>query len=254
MKYIASSDNAKIKLIRSLRNKKARRENNLFLLEGERLVFSAPPGFLKEVFIDSAKEDEYASRAVEMFGEYTTVKSEVFEKIKETETTQGIAAVAAIPEPRPVSGDIVCVLDAISDPGNLGTIVRSAAAFGITDIIASECADVYSPKAVRASMGGIYHVNVVPVSYAGAREILISRGYRTAVLDMGGADIYGYAPSPLTALVVGNEAHGVSEGFLGNADSVLAVPMPGGTAESLNAAVSASIAFSWLTHKIQTRR
>lgn len=248
MKYIASPDNAKIKLIRSLGNKKARRENNLFLLEGERLVFSAPAGFLKEVFIDAGKEEEYASKASALFGEYTLVKSEVFDKIKDTETAQGIAAIAAIPAPRPVSGDVICVLDGISDPGNLGTIIRSAAAFGIYDVVAADSADAFSPKAVRATMGGVYFVNFVPVSYAGAREIIVSGGYRTAVMDMGGRDIYSFAPDSRIAVVIGNEAHGVSDGFTDTADEVLSIPMPG-KAESLNAAISAAIAFSWLTHK-----
>lgn len=249
MKYIASSDNAKIKLIRSLGNKKARSENNMFLLEGERLVFSAPDGFLKEIYIGESAERAFGRAAGERFGDYTLISDRVFEKISDTVNAQGILALADIPAARRPDGKIICVADGVADPGNLGSVLRSAVAFGIYDIVAVNCVDAYSPKAVRATMGGIYHANVVRTSYAGARDIIVNGGYETIVLDMSGENIYSYTPRGKIAVVTGNEAHGVSAEFKRLADKTLSIPMPG-RAESLNAAVSASIAISWLSHNL----
>ena len=233
MKYIASSDNAKIKLIRSLGNKKARSESNMFLLEGERLVFSAPDGFLKEIYIRESAERAFGRAVGERFGDYTLISDRVFEKISDTVNAQGILALADIPAARRPDGKIICVADGVADPGNLGSVLRSA----------------YSPKAVRATMGGIYYANVVRTSYAGARDIIVNGGYETIVLDMSGENIYSYTPRGKIAVVTGNEAHGVSAEFKRLADKTLSIPMPG-RAESLNAAVSASIAISWLSHNL----
>ncbi len=255
MNVITSSQNGKIKLLRSLSNKKSSLENSLFLIEGVNILKDAPRGYIDEVFVresDAAKHAELCSRLTD---KAYAVADEVFDKVTATVASAGIIATARIPEPRPVTGDIIAVLDGVSDPGNLGTIVRTGVAMGISDFISIDCAYAYAPKVVRATMGGVYYANVVDFSYAGARGFLYNEGYATVALDMGGENIYTYSPrrGGKLAVVIGSEAHGISEEMRGIADTTLAIPMRGERIESLNAAASAAIAFSVLTEKIHSQ-
>lgn len=252
MNVITSAQNEKIKLIRSLSNKKSRKESGLFLVEGERSVFSTPDGAIKEIFIADDKQDKYLSGITRRGIEVSVVRRDIFGKIAFTEHSQGIVALARIPSENDVSGDIICVLDGISDPGNLGTIVRSAAAFGIKDLILADCCDAFDPKVVRSTMGGIFGINFVICTRARAIEIIKNKNYKPVILDMGGEDLYGWTPSGKIALTVGSEAHGVSEELrafaAGRPGGKIGIPMPGGV-ESLNAAVAVSIALSWVAAK-----
>lgn len=248
MNEITSAQNEKIKLIRSLGNKKARKESGLFLIEGERAVFSAPEEAIKEVFIASDKQDKYISEFTRRGVRINVVRREIFERAALTEHSQGIIALANMPEEKEISGDVICVLDGISDPGNLGTIVRSAAAFGVRDLILADCCDVFDPKVVRATMGGIFGMNFIICTRARTIELLNNYGFTTVILDMDGENLYEWAPSGRIALTVGSEARGASEELRSVSGARIGIPMPGGT-ESLNAAVAASIALSWVAEK-----
>ena len=248
---ITSPANGKIKLLRSLSNKKALLENSLFVIEGANILKDAPEGFIEEVFVRESDIGKYAALCERLTDRAYSVADEAFDRVSNTVTSAGIIATARIPEPRPVTGRFVAVLDGISDPGNLGTIIRTGTAMGIYDYISIGSAFAYAPKVVRATMGGVYYANVVDFSYAGARAFLNKEGYTVAALDMGGKNIHDYVPAAgRLALVIGSEAHGVSEEMRSLASVTLAIPMRGGHIESLNAAVSASIAFSVLTEKL----
>lgn len=249
MKIITSPQNDKIKVIRSLGDKKARAKHSLFIVEGANLIADMPLGYLNELYIAKSKAENLMPIAKKLNVEPVLVEDFVFEKISDTVNSQGILAVCPLPIKKEIMGKIVMVLDGISDAGNMGTIIRTSVAMGIEDFIAINCVDPYSPKVVRSTMGGIYHANIVSFSYAGACDAL--KDYQVAILDMGGENVFDYKPTLPLALVVGSEAHGVSNEMRDIANVVLAIPMYGNKIESLNAGVSASIVVSTVMDKLQ---
>lgn len=250
MKIITSSNNDKIKLIRSLSDKKARFKHSLFVVEGVNLVGDMPKGYAKELYIKESRLDVLMPIADKLGIEPTIVSDFIFDKISDTVSSAGILAIAELPAKKPITGDVVMVLDRILDAGNMGTIIRSGVAMGVTDYIAIDSVDAYSPKVVRSTMGGIFSANIVPFSYAGACDAL--NNYKVAILDMGGQNVFDYQPALPLALVVGNEAHGVSPELRDRADVVLAIPMYGNI-ESLNAGVSASIVLATVADKLNKK-
>jgi len=244
---ITSAQNAKIKLLRSLGDKKSRISSGLFVAEGSNLVKD-----IKEksssLFVRAGDADKYNTLIESWTGDVTLVADHIFDGVADTVSASGVLAAVPIPKSKPLTGRIVLVLDGISDPGNLGTILRTACALGIYDIIGAECADFFNPKTVRASMGGIFLANLVEVRREELPELL--KDYTVAALDMSGSDVYDFVPPARLALAVGSEAHGVSDTVKKLSSHTLAVPMYGGGIESLNAAISVSIALSAITHKI----
>jgi TrmH family RNA methyltransferase len=249
MKFITSSANDKVKLIRSLSDKKARAKHSLFVVEGVNLVGDMPQGYAKELYIAESKQSTLLHIAEKLGIEATIVADFVFEKLSDTVNSQGILALCPLPKQKEINAKVVMVLDGVSDAGNMGTIIRTAVAMGIEDFISINCVDAYSPKVVRSTMGGVYFANIVPFSYASACDAL--RNYKVAILDMDGENVYDFTPTTPMALVVGSEAHGVSKEMRERADKVLAIPMYGGKIESLNAGVSASIVMSVVADKLK---
>ena len=248
MKIISSPQNENIKVIRSLSDKKARAKHSLFLVEGSNLIGDMPLGYAKELYIAKSKVTTFLQLANKLGIEPVLVEDFIFEKITDTVTSQGIIAVCPLPTKKEIVGEVVMVLDGISDAGNMGTIIRTAVAMGVEDFITINCVDPYSPKVVRSTMGGVYYANIVPFSYAGACGAL--KKYNIAILDMNGEDVFDYKPSLPLALVVGSEAHGVSVEMRSIANKTLAIPMYGNKIESLNAGVSASIVLSTIANKL----
>ncbi len=249
MKFITSSANDKVKLIRSLCDKKARAKHSLFVVEGVNLVRDMPQGYAKELYIAESKQSVLLPIAEKLGIEATIVADFVFEKLSDTVNSQGILALCPLPKQREIKSKMIMVLDGVADAGNMGTIIRTAVAMGIEDFISINCVDAYSPKVVRSTMGGVYFANIVPFSYASACDAL--RNYKVAILDMGGENVFNFTPTTPIALVVGSEAHGVSKEMRERADKVLAIPMYGGKIESLNAGVSASIVMSVVADKLK---
>ena len=136
------------------------------------------------------------------------------------------------------------MLDGISDPGNLGTIFRTVAAVGVKKIYLVNCCDPYSPKTVRSSMSGIYHVEFYECSYEESFAAL--SGVKVFAADMGGSNIFEINPPDDYCVVIGNEANGISEEIEKRADGIIGIPMSK-TSESLNAAVSLAITLYTLT-------
>lgn len=244
MKTISSTQNSQIKLIRSLSNKKARLNNRLFVVEGGNIVKDMPISYAREFFIKESELDKFLEIAESKGGEITVVKDSIFDSICDTITPSGILALCDIPNAEAISGNVVMVLDGVTDSGNIGTIIRTATAMGVKDVVCVESADVFSPKVVRSTMGGIFHVNVINCTRAEVKELLY--GYDVLTLDMMGENVYEHRISNKSAIVVGNEAHGISDEIASIATKVLSIPMPGRNMESLNAGVSASIALSAL--------
>jgi TrmH family RNA methyltransferase len=167
---------------------------------------------------------------------------ELFRAISTVDTPTGIIALIRIPQPAEEKTDCCVLLEDVQDPGNLGSILRSAAAAGIRQIhLSPGCADAWSPKVLRAGMGAHFHLSI----HENSDLVAAARDFQGQVVAMTlGAEmtLFSLDLSGLTAFVIGNEGAGISEDLLAVADSKVMIPMPG-TAESLNAAAAAAICF-----------
>lgn len=234
---ITSKQNALIKEIRSLSDKKFRDRLNLFVVEGIKPVNEALELNLP---VRTVIYTEKASEALRLNGvKAELVTDEVFKFVSEESTPQGALAVIEKPnlEPQPVSGKCF-LLDGVADPANVGAIIRTAAAAGYNFVyLTSDCADCYSQKAVRASMSGVFRVRIM----RGEREKLLETiSLPIVVSDMDGEDVFKIKQTEEICLVIGNEGHGVSRLVRESAKFTVKIPMENGV-ESLNAAVSAGI-------------
>lgn len=240
---ITSKSNPLVKKINSLSDKKFRRQLGLYLVEGVKSVKEciAAGCRIQQIICTEEHENEFASAVVVSDGVFKSISSEV--------TPQGVMAVVKIPDSRLTPPEGSCLLlDCLQDPGNLGTVIRTANAAGYGEIYLINCTDPYSPKAVRASMSGIFFVKI----YSGAREEVLSTlsGVPLICADMNGEDIFAFSPPDKFCLCIGNEGGGISEQVSKAAAYTVKIPMRE-SCESLNAAVSAGIAMYALKNKLK---
>ncbi len=231
---ITSKSNPVIKSVQSLADKKFRKQLRQYIVEGLKPVKEciAAGCKIERIICIEQLEGEFAGA--------TVVTESVFKSVSLEKTPQGVLAVVAIPHNGLKPPEKPCLLlDCIQDPGNLGTIIRTANAAGYGEIYAVNCTDPYSPKAVRASMSGIFFVDV----RQGARaEVLAAlEGVPLICADMNGKNIFSFKPPEKFCLCIGNEGSGISEDIKLLATDTVKIPMRE-TCESLNAAVSAGIA------------
>lgn len=222
-----------IKTIRSLKDKKFRDESGLFVVEGEKLV-------------DEALESGYK---VEDVFRTSEIGEAAMERISLLSTPSTALALVRKPEPSsflPEGGGLYLALDAIRDPGNMGTILRIADWYGLDGVFASaDSVDIYNPKVVQSTMGAIFRV---PFRYCDLREILAGSDAEVFGTFLKGEDIYkaclesGHA----RIIVTGNEANGISDGVAACCDRRITIPSfaKGKGSESLNAAVATAITVS----------
>jgi TrmH family RNA methyltransferase len=246
---ITSAQNAKLKLIRSLQGRaKERREAGAFLAEGVRLVEEAlAAGWPFRFVLHGPQLSERGQKLVEqLIAKGVDVEQtgpELLDAITETETTQGILAVLELPAPELPdleSLNFILIPDQVRDPGNLGTLMRSAAAAGAQAVfLPPETVDAFSPKVVRAGMGAHFRLAVCSLGWDSIRAH--SRGLTVFLADARGETSCWAADfkSPL-ALIVGGEAGGAGESARKLADVLVNIPMPG-KIESLNAAVAGAV-------------
>lgn len=243
--------NPLVKAAAELKQKKYRQQRGEFLAEGLRTVEEAVAFKAAQLIFYTAAEDERTMQLLEQAAamqlKLVCVSEAVMKKIADTETPQGIIAVCRMQE-QPLdkllaSGKLLLVLDRVGDPGNIGTMLRTADAAGVGGIVLLKgSADIYAPKTVRASMGSLFHV---PVLSGIAEQEFIDdakrAGYQLLVTALDGADnLYQADLSGRLAFVMGNEAGGVSASLLRQADKRVFIPMRG-HAESLNVAMAAGI-------------
>ena len=240
MNVITSLDNEKVKMLKKLQKKKYRDEYNLFIVEGEHLAIEAfRAGVLEELILEEGTELPFPSP----YGYYSR---EVLSKISALDTPSSVMALCRKRDRdgEEVEGNRILVLDDIQDPGNLGTIIRSALAFGVTTIVLSEeTVDLYNPKVLRATQGMIFHTNIIVRNvYDWVRMIKASdfKVYGTCV--DGGVDVKSLIPDDKEkfVLIVGNEGNGVKRRILDLCDENLYIKM-NADVESLNVAVATSI-------------
>ena len=232
---IVSRNNPQVKSILALKEKKYRRERGEYIVEGIKQVREAVAGGCEVVC--GVQSESYAGER--FFAEPLVVSDGVFEKLSDEVAPQGVLAVLRIPDLTPVPPRGNCLLlDGVSDPGNLGTILRTANAAGYEDIYLLGCADPFSPKCVRSAMSGLFFVRV----YAGEKVEIFSAlgGVPMLCADMHGEDIFTFRPPARFCLVIGNEANGVSGDVRARCAAAVRIPMRS-SCESLNAGVSAGI-------------
>ena len=254
MKLISSAENRIVKEAASLHEKKYRERYNAFLVEGEKLVSEAVAQGreVKSLFVRTGAQDDILLTAHRAEADGITVfelTGDVFMKVVRTETPQDVAAVLKLPGTdseeflERTAGGNVLVLDRLQDPGNVGTLIRTAEAMGFAGVIAVKgTADPYQPKVVRAAAGSILRMRVLILEDAqSVIEFLSGSGKKVFAADAGegskdctDADISGNS-----AVIIGNEGSGVSDELLA-ASECIRIPMEGQT-ESLNAAIAGSI-------------
>ena len=234
---ITSKQNALIKEIKSLSDKKFRDRLGVFVIEGVKPVKEAIQLGLTIRAILVTEKGALSLNDDKICVEIAT--DDIFCYVSEEKTPQGVLAVVYKPQNKLISPKGKCLLlDGVSDPSNVGAIMRTAAASGYNYVyMTEECADAYSNKAVRSSMTGVLRVNVMRAKLEALLEVI---NLPLLVADMGGQDFCQIELKQDFCLVIGNEGRGVSQTLKEKATFTVSIPMQNGV-ESLNAAVSAGI-------------
>lgn len=250
--FITSRQNSLIVRLAKLADRKHRKNEGLFLAEGVKLSEEAvKAGVVEYLLVTEEHENSTVAISVaDAGGEIITVSREVLEKVSTESAPQGMIAVCRMmtdihdsaESAQVADGEAVLILDRVRDPGNMGTIMRSAEAFGNVHLLTAGCADLYNPKTVRGSMGALFRVRTTDfTTTADAVEFAKAAGYRVlgAALDSTAVKLGEYSLAVKDAVVIGTEGQGISDDVLCMCDGKLYIPMTGG--ESLNCSVAASV-------------
>lgn len=264
MQIITSKDNEIIKNIRKLKDKKYREQENKYIIEGIKLIEEAVEEKAKIdtviVCEDCIENETIEQNLMYEIAKYNCiyVSQKVFSAVTEVTNPQGILAVVNKENNEDdidYNQDVILVLDGIQDPGNLGTILRTVDSCGLNQIIiSSKTADAYNPKVVRSTMGAIFRVKVI-ISQDLTKTLKEIKKHKFKVVATSlktEENIYDVDYSK-KAIVIGNEANGVSNEILELADIKAKIPMLGKT-ESLNASVATSvILYEYVRQKIKNK-
>lgn len=243
-RYIDSNQNKIIKEINSLKSKKDRDKKGLFLLEGERLISEIS----NEWNIKYTVTAESYKGKKDIVTENYVISDSLFEKISDTVNPQGILAVCAVKEYNLEDlnlseNPLIIILENVMDPGNMGTIIRTADAAGADGIVLTKgCVDIYNPKVIRATMGSIFHLPI----YRNADGIeFVKKLNKNNIITIGAHLKGNIAPYSVNmkkgiGIIIGNEANGLSNNISNEAAALVRIPMPG-KAESMNAGIAAGI-------------
>ena len=245
---ITSNQNSKIKLVRALLGRaKERREAGMFVVEGVRLVEEAVKGDwrLETVLFDESLTERGKSQVESLKSKGVDVEeisADLMKSISETETPQGILAVLQFSNPlisTPL--DFVLIPDQIRDPGNLGTLLRSAAATGVQAVLSPpETTDAFAPKVLRAGMGAHFRVPIREMGWEEIHQVCKLAGLQVLLADMDGKSCWEIDLSKPLAIIIGGEAEGASEQARKIANQQISIPMAGNV-ESLNAGAAGSV-------------
>lgn len=265
---ITSAANQRVKRLQALQKKaKLRKQEQAFIVEGERLFHDTPAQYVREIYVTEKFLAEHGETFIEEKAacgpagrvSCTVLTQEIFAKISDTQTPQGVLCVAQMPsytesdllhgagseqaDGAGTAAPFLVLLENLQDPGNVGTIFRTAEAAGVTGIVmSSDTADLFNPKTVRATMSAVFRM---PFLYTDDLTGVIGR------LKAGGIEVYAahldaqnaydeYTYLEGCAFLIGNEGNGLTEAAAAAASKKLLIPMHGGI-ESLNASVAAGI-------------
>ena len=229
---IKSRQNDKIKEVVKLSNSKYSKEQKLFKIEGfHALEMAVESNVLKAVF--STKEIKDLDNSIPQY----IISKEIMAKISDAKNPQGVVAICKYLPTKKISSNKVLLLDNVSDPGNLGTLLRTALAFGYNDVILGEgCVSQYNYKVLQSAQGAIFNLNIV-----NNFDLKLLKNYQIIATEIkGSADLDTLKPELKHVLVLGNESHGVSEKVLKLADKRVRIEIK--NIESLNVAIAGAIA------------
>ena len=261
MQLITSKDNETVKYIRKIKEKKYRELDRVYVIEGEKLIREAieENAKIKNIVISENAIETLTEDFKNIINNYSCmyVSDKVFSMLTDVVNPQGSLAVI---ERNDISEqyinfneEMIIVLDGIGDPGNLGTILRTIDSAGLSQVIVSKnTTDSYNPKVVRSTMGAIFRVNViVSEDLTHTLEELKKQGYETIATSLDTSESIYDMQKGKKAVVIGNEANGVSENILKAVDKKVKIPMLGKT-ESLNASVATGIVvYEYVRKKIR---
>ena len=246
---ITSVSNQQMKRIKELLNKsKQRKKEKCFVAEGIRMVAETPADRLEKIYVsESFYKNPPELRGLDL-SKALVVDDQVFRQVSDTQTPQGIMAIVRQKEnsledilKQPKA--LLLFLENIQDPGNLGTMMRTAEGAGVTGIIMSrESVDIYNPKTIRATMGSLYRMPFVYVEdFCGTVRMAKAKGIRLYAAHLKGKNTYdGEDYKQPTGFLIGNEGNGLTKEAADSATDYIRIPM-GGQLESLNAAVAAAV-------------
>ena len=249
---IVSKTNQQLKKVRKLLSSASeRRKSGLFVVEGSRLFSETPEELVEAVYVSEDYRKDIPDRGLSeaLLKKTEAVEKDLFRSLSDTVNPQGILAVVRQPlwrEPfekfleEPADGKAL-LLDGLRDPGNLGTILRTAEAAGVRFVIMSpDCVDLYNPKVIRSTMGSIFRVPALTADLETVISRLGNKGKKIYGTSLSAVKSYREADLSDAGIVIGSEAEGVSEKVLSCVTDTIKIPMQG-QVESLNAAVSAAI-------------
>ncbi|WP_297519199.1 RNA methyltransferase [uncultured Clostridium sp.] len=245
MLVIESKNNSLFKNIKKLKEKKYRTQSSTYLIEGLRFVDEAFKSGVKIetlLFTEEFKEKHLDFLEGKDIENQIILTPSLLKELSFTGTPQGVMAVVEMENKDLKDGDIVVLVDKVQDPGNMGTIIRTAHAVGAAGIITTKgTVDIYNDKTLRSTMGSIFYLPVIEDNNLEKINELKEKGFKLVVSSLQGKnDFFNEDLSGNTIIAVGNEGNGVSEEVYGISDIKVKIPMPG-NAESLNVAVATSV-------------
>ncbi len=246
---ITSSSNAQVKnLAQLIKKSKARTEQGAYVVEGIKMFQEAPREEIVKVYL-SEELFEKGTLQDKLDGlAYEVLKNDIFQHVADTKTPQGVMCVMkqkryALEELTGKENPLLLVLENLQDPGNLGTIMRTAEGAGVDGVLLSRgCVDIYNPKTIRSTMGSIYRVPFLYTEHLSEdMEKLHEKGITTYAAHLKGTGFYDEVSYKTpTAFLIGNEGNGLSDEVADKAKKYIKIPMEG-QLESLNAGVAAAI-------------
>jgi len=246
---ITSASNQKIKnLISLIQKAKARREQDVFITEGIKMFLEADPDKIKEVYVSESFYEKGTAKEKIQQCNYEILSDELFKKVSDTQTPQGILCVMKqyhykLEDMFQKANPLFLILEDIQDPGNLGTMVRTAEGAGVDGIIMTKgCVDIYNPKTIRSTMGSVYRMPFIYTEdLLQVMKQLQERDVKLYAAHLKGDKFYHQLDfKKATAFLIGNEGNGLKDETAEAADVYMKIPMEG-KVESLNAAVASVI-------------
>lgn len=248
---ITSASNERIKAVKRLvKSSRDRNEKGVYVVEGIRMFREIPADYMAEVYVSEAFADKYAEELSKLSIEPCIVADKVFNSMSDTSTPQGILSLVKM---KKYSLDSICcdnngcqpfilIVERLQDPGNLGTIIRTAEGAGVTGIVISgDSVDIYNPKTVRSTMGSVFRMPVyVSEDLISDIKMIKKSGITIYGAHLDGSDFYNKNLTKACGFLIGNEGNGLSAGVSALSDELIKIPMMG-KVESLNAATSAAV-------------
>lgn len=245
---ITSTSNSRVRQVIQWQSKaKERHRDKVFVVEGTKMFLEAPEHLIREVYLSEDFRSQDLTDKLARTG-YETVSDNVFAKMSDTRSPQGILAVIEQPQYElnqllNTVNPLILILEDLQDPGNLGTILRTGEGAGVTGVIMSEhTVDVFNPKVIRSTMGSIYRVPFLyETDLSATIRKLHAAGVKSYAAHLKGETYYdGFSFQGPAAFLIGNEGKGLSEELSEAATACLKIPMEG-ELESLNASVAAAL-------------